>query len=128
MVRFQLHKQSHGVSVWTNWIHNSLALLLISLSEWPVLLKECTGLIFFGTEKMLAHLPPEILVSLSLSGMYSFSLVTTCSDIISPMHRLLFCHDHGFYEYSPEHSAKSQPGSAQNVTKIKKLIIIVVLC
>ena len=41
-----------------------------SVSKWTALFKEASGLIFFGPESFLAHLPPTNLVPLSLRGTY----------------------------------------------------------
>ena len=39
-----------------------------SVGEWSPLLQTCSGLLFFGTERFLAHLPPARLAPLSLQG------------------------------------------------------------
>ena len=46
-----------------------------SLSRWPMLLQNCAGMIFFGTERVLAHVQARTIAALNLGGILSQTLV-----------------------------------------------------
>jgi len=61
-----------------------------SLSQWAPLLKQCSGLLFFGAERMMAHFPPSQLVSLSMQGIHGI-LHNTCRMIVYLLHTHVEC-------------------------------------
>lgn len=47
--------------------------------EWQCILKDATGLIYFGSERFLANFRPEVLVSMNIPGMHiKYSVKNMC--------------------------------------------------
>ncbi|XP_064381874.1 cilia- and flagella-associated protein 46-like [Halichondria panicea] len=60
----QIQQFSKLTSKWSGY--NAGEQVLMTVNKWTALFKEASGLIFFGPESLLAHLPPTNLVPLSL--------------------------------------------------------------
>ena len=54
-----------------------------SCSQWYPLLEQCSGLLFLGSERLLAHFPPSQLTPLSLQGSVLLEHEPYCSHPIS---------------------------------------------
>jgi len=49
-------------------VYTVVVMFFISDGEWPPVLQSCSGLLFFGSERFLSHLPSARLTSFSLPG------------------------------------------------------------